>query len=674
MTRKEHRYQKRCWRRRQQTYRQNARRVQEAVENVVTPPQSPQAPNDPPALHHQDASRQRKQGMKVRTKQRKQNERKIEKLRNQLESAKKRANMYRKRLSRMTAPDTPRTKTRKLLRNLHVTPAVRKTLIYHHALVTDMRIAYKSSDERGKRRLLTLTAGRLIRKSKCLKHHINKVGGTWTPLHTLPKDERLRRARRNSHHVGSDLRKAVVAYYNRDEISRVVAGKKSTITHNKIKMQKRLLNDNLTELYAKFVRQNNYKISYAAFCRLRPFWVRQPTDKDRDTCLCKIHENHELIIRAGISSGIVKTSGLTKPSEIVCDEKSRGCMYGICDKCKGETIDYDILKVVELNSGPEIEFQKWQQTTNNEGYKIVAKVTNSLPAESLMHEITNSTNRMKMHTFNMQHQHEAYANTIATLDENSCVLHIDYSENFSCGYAKEIQSAHFGGSHPQATLHTGVLYFKDDTISFTSISDSLEHGPIAVWKHLEPIHDLIKTQKNINTIHYFSDGPTTQYRQKHNFFLFSTRCPFTHATWNFFEAGHGKGAADGVGGALKRKADNLLRHGTDLPTPQRLYEELKKSKTGIKLFWVGRECIEKFRNSVKHLLDAQIPVPGTMKLHQVEKDGYGRILKRNLSKIPEHNEGCCHQAISFRMNVSVVKPGRAAQQPTPILQRMAELV
>ena len=39
---------------------------------------------------------------------------------------------------------------------------------------------------------------------------------------------------------------------------------------------------------------------------------------------------------------------------------------------------------------------------------------------------------------------------------------------------------------------------------------------------------------------------------------------FQQATWNFFEAGHGKGTADGVGAAIKKKADHLITSGQDI--------------------------------------------------------------------------------------------------------------
>ncbi|CAG2256864.1 unnamed protein product [Mytilus edulis] len=64
-----------------------------------------------------------------------------------------------------------------------------------------------------------------------------------------------------------------------------------------------------------------------------------------------------------------------------------------------------------------------------------------------------------------------------------------------------------------------------------------------------------------------SDGPTTQYRQKGNFYLACTNLPkygFQNFCWNFFEAGHGKGIPDAVGGALKRHADTEVKFGKDI--------------------------------------------------------------------------------------------------------------
>lgn len=83
-----------------------------------------------------------------------------------------------------------------------------------------------------------------------------------------------------------------------------------------------------------------------------------------------------------------------------------------------------------------------------------------------------------------------------------------------------------------------------------------------IWAHLSPIVNEVKaSHPSIEVVHFFSDGPTTQYRQKGNFYLFTTELVnrgFKRGTWNFFEASHGKGDPDGVGGLLKWTADRLV--------------------------------------------------------------------------------------------------------------------
>lgn len=49
------------------------------------------------------------------------------------------------------------------------------------------------------------------------------------------------------------------------------------------------------------------------------------------------------------------------------------------------------------------------------------------------------------------------------MDKTEAMLHVDFSENYGCKYAAEVQSAHFGGSKPQISLHTSVLYFQDQS-------------------------------------------------------------------------------------------------------------------------------------------------------------------------------------------------------------------
>lgn len=145
-----------------------------------------------------------------------------------------------------------------------------------------------------------------------------------------------------------------------------------------------------------------------------------------------------------------------------------------------------------------------------------------------MEKFTTDIERFKKHFFNIKQQYHSYRICIDTLLPNEAVIHIDFSENYNCKLAEEVQGHHFGASRNQITLHTCVLYTKTDEIlnheSLCTISSSIEHGPSAIWAHLNPILKYLKSSYDIvDTLHFFSDGPCSQYRQKKNFYLFDKK-------------------------------------------------------------------------------------------------------------------------------------------------------
>lgn len=71
---------------------------------------------------------------------------------------------------------------------------------------------------------------------------------------------------------------------------------------------------------------------------------------------------------------------------------------------------------------------------------------------------------------------------------------------------------------------------------------------------------------------------------------------FKDISWHFFEASHGKGAPDGVGGTLKRSADRIVRHGRDIPNAEVMFYKLKKTGT-----FVGEDDVQR---KVHEMMDA----------------------------------------------------------------------
>ena len=125
------------------------------------------------------------------------------------------------------------------------------------------------------------------------------------------------------------------------------------------------------------------------------------------------------------------------------------------------------------------------------------------------------------------------------------------------------------------TSHWNSLHQRQ-TIPFTSVSESMRHDPAAIWAHMAPVLQyVLHEQPGTTNVYFLSDGPTTQYRQKKKIYLLSLlpfQLWFAYANWSFREAGHGKGATDGIGGTLKWTEDELVSHGTDMPDADVLYE------------------------------------------------------------------------------------------------------
>jgi len=135
-------------------------------------------------------------------------------------------------------------------------------------------------------------------------------------------------------------------------------------------------------------------------------------------------------------------------------------------------------------------------------------------------------------------------------------------ENYANKFSTAPQSTHFGASQQQSTMHTGVAYINEQVLSFATVSDPYRHDPAAKWCYLMPVFQrLLADHPKLAAIRMFSDSPSTQYKNKQIFFITGyyrdiLGCELEFLSWNYFESGHGKGAADAIGGTLKRLADD----------------------------------------------------------------------------------------------------------------------
>nr|CAH7714535.1 unnamed protein product [Callosobruchus chinensis] len=303
------------------------------------------------------------------------------------------------------------------------------------------------------------------------------------------------------------------------------------------------------------------------------------------------------------------------------------CLLRKCNKCKDaiphfkEFNDSDLLQYLQWIYLKQNYFDKKTKTVKQ--CRKIAKQPKEVRAAELVTILMEKLPTFLNHEGRILHQHHAIFELKKVLKANEIIIHCDFSENYSLKYAEEIQSFHFGGARQQVTLHTVVVYSKagSDTVpkSYCTLSESLYHGPAAIWAHLNPI---VKeyTQNDVDVIHFLSDSPATQYRNK-QMFSFITNQFMEHfpkvkrISWNYHEAGHGKGAPDGIGGVCKRTADRVVAQGKDIPNFESLVNVLKEACPGIYFYVINSTDIETYSSIISK--QKLLAFEGTLKVHQI---------------------------------------------------------
>ncbi|XP_035444273.2 uncharacterized protein LOC118277191 isoform X1 [Spodoptera frugiperda] len=484
----------------------------------------------------------------------------------------------------------------------------------------------------------------------------------------------------------------ITKFYLRDDVSRITSGRKETRTQHKKKKQIRYLMDTLVETYKKY-KDGGGRYGFTTFFKHKPFYVLSPRLNARDTCLCIKHSNLEFQHAALRRCGALKIGMREALSNVACDTKKYTCMYGKCELCKDKKLDFESSENSKTDDS-NVSWLHWERQdhtySKKEGTetkevktKRTKKITKSGTLQDLKNIFNEELHNFKKHHYNMQQQQSQYQKAISQLKDNEVVLVCDFSESYEAKLASEIQAMHFGASKNQITLHTGMVYWRDKSQSFCTIAESNNHQPPAIWAHLTPIIRLIQEETpNVDVIHFFSDGPSSQYRQKNNFFLFAhfaKELQLSFATWSFFESGHGKSVADGIGGSVKRVLDRKVCHGFDITDAKDAYDILKQCLKVTKVFLVPDSAI----TDMTHILPKNIqPLKGTLQVHQIMTQDENIIQFRDVSCFCEPFRGCCtcfqpqiHSVVSttnrggerIHREQSVPKPPKPLQPGRPVL-------
>ena len=78
----------------------------------------------------------------------------------------------------------------------------------------------------------------------------------------------------------------------------------------------------------------------------------------------------------------------------------------------------------------------------------------------------------------------------------------------------------------------------------------------------------MQTDYDIKTVKFWSDGCASEFRSQFAFFILSKFDHAINTEWNYFEANHGKGAVDGIGGTVKHAVYYVFTNRVVIKSPK----------------------------------------------------------------------------------------------------------
>ena len=430
--------------------------------------------------------------------------------------------------------------------------------------------------------------------------------------------------------LSEDTVKLVQAFYYHDDISRVMPGKKDFVSVRNEKgekehRQKRLVLCNLREAYKQFKTQHpDVKVGFSKFAELRPKeCVLAGSTGTHSVCVCVIHQNVKLMMAGGRLEALTNgwfTHYTDCLAAIQCESPSYKCVSGTCTECPGaEALKEELEAAMEENGVETVQYNQW---TNTDRAHLETRIA---PVEEFLDVFMAALKKLQLHDFIAKNQAKFLAEKKDSLTPGEYIVIADFSENYSFVVQDEIKSFHW--NNLQATVHPFLCYYKNtdgkiQSVCFTIISENKEHNTIAVHLFQRKLVAFLTEQFGAKPkkIIYMSDGCAGQYKNCYNF---TNLCHHEEdfgipAEWHFFATSHGKSAADGIAGTVKRTASkaSLQRPYKDqILTPSQLYQFVSKEITGIHFAYA---TLHEHEDEAEFLTERFLhsrTVPGTQSFH-----------------------------------------------------------
>ena len=293
-------------------------------------------------------------------------------------------------------------------------------------------------------------------------------------------------------------------------------------------------------------------------------------------------------------------------------------------------------------------------------------------ARMFIYEFLEEMPEIRAHCHRISAQFEAAAHIRENIQPClEVVCQMDYSENWVSKFFKEISAVYFDNA--QFTLHTMVITFKTKegelrTKTYVGVTRETSHSAATTFSFIKKLVTvLFDFLPALSVMHFVSDGPSNQYRNRTIVQLvrrFPQLFAGVRASWCWLESGHGKGPCDGVGGGIKKKADNLIKGGKIIRTIHEMAKCLEEAGSTSVMLKVTKAEIQETRDEMK---EWQIPaVKGLMTTHMLAPKGDSMFI-RTVACYKE----CCNAETNFMLacdgwaNVEQKKKTKRKAQKAP---------
>ncbi|CRK89881.1 CLUMA_CG003608, isoform A [Clunio marinus] len=179
---------------------------------------------------------------------------------------------------------------------------------------------------------------------------------------------------------------------------------------------------------------------------------------------------------------------------------------------------------------------------------------------------------------------ESYRQQAKSEDATTAVLHVDWSQSYQCLQQDEIYAAYWERKKHRVSIFTAMMWHRGEK-SMAVALDSQDHTKKTVIPCLDKLFSE-EIPTTATTVHIFSDNAPGQFKNKYTMAVLPAleKKHNKKIVWHYLAAQHGKGAADGIGGGLKRAARNRSKTGATISDAKTFVKNQSPlSKVALKL-------------------------------------------------------------------------------------------